>query len=115
MQEKIAIRKKAFVNRKNKYYEVSKSFFKPLVELLNKKNKIKKLFLSFYYPSNYEVNVLKLFELFKIKKMTALLPVVKSKNKMNFVKWQYLDPLKVNYFGMLDPYLQTEPLIPDVM
>ena len=34
---------------------------------------------------------------------------------MNFVKWQYLDPLKVNYFGMLDPYLQTEPLIPDVM
>ena len=37
MQEKIAIRKKAFVNRKNKYHEVSKTFFKPLGEILNKK------------------------------------------------------------------------------
>ena len=34
---------------------------------------------------------------------------------MNFFEWQYLDPLKVNNFGMLDPYLQKESLIPDVM
>ena len=81
MQEKIAIRKKALINRKNKYFEVSVDFFKPLVELLNKKIKNKKILLSIYYPTNYEVNILKLFELIKIKKIKTLLPITKNKNK----------------------------------
>ena len=34
---------------------------------------------------------------------------------MNFVEWQYLDPLKVNEFGMLEPCLTTKPLVPDFM
>ena len=34
---------------------------------------------------------------------------------MNFVEWQYLDPLKINNFGMLDPCSQTKFLIPDIM
>ena len=115
MQEKIAIRKKALINRKNKYFEVSVDFFKPLVELLNKKIKNKKILLSIYYPTNYEVNILKLFELIKIKKIKTLLPITKNKNKMNFVEWKYLDPLKVNNFGMLDPYPETKSLIPNLM
>ena len=41
MQEKVAIRKKALINRKNKYFEVSDQFFKPLIEILKKKIKIK--------------------------------------------------------------------------
>jgi hypothetical protein len=39
MKEKIAIRKKALIKRKNKYYEVSSQFFKPLIRLLKKKKK----------------------------------------------------------------------------
>ena len=115
MQEKIAIRKKALINRKNKYFEVSVDFLKPLVKLLNKKIKNKKILLSIYYPTNYEVNILKLFELIKIKKIKTLLPITKNKNKMNFVEWKYLDPLKVNNFGMLDPYPETKSLIPNLM
>ena len=115
MQEKIAIRKKSFINRKKNYFEVSNNFFKPLVELLDQKKKNKKISLSLYYPTNYEVNVLKLFNLIKFKKIKTLLPVTKTKNKMNFVEWQYLDPLKVNNFGMLDPYVQTKILFPDIM
>ena len=115
MQAKIAIRKKAFINRKNKYFEVSISFFKPLIKLLKKYKKNKKNSLSLYYPTNYELNILKLLEITKIKKIKTLLPVIKNKNNMNFVEWQYLDPLKVNNFGMLDPCLQTKFLIPDVM
>ena len=34
---------------------------------------------------------------------------------MNFVEWKYLDPLKVNNFGMLDPYPETKSLIPNLM
>ena len=105
MQAKIAIRKKAFINRKNKYFEVSINFFKPLIKLLKKYKKNKKNSLSLYYPTNYEVNILKLLEITKIKKIKTLLPVTKNKNNMNFVEWQYLDPLKVNNFGMLDPCL----------
>ena len=109
MQEKIVIRKKALINRKKKYHEVSSQFFEPLTKLLKKNKSIS---LSLFYPANYEVNVLKLFKIIKIK---TLLPVIKGKNEMNFVEWKYLDILKVNNFGMLYPCLQTKYLIPDVM
>ena len=113
MQEKIVIRKKALINRKNKYFEVSEQFFKPLLVLINKKKK--NISLSLYYPANYEVNVLKLFKLLKKKNIKTLLPVTKSKNEMKFVEWQYLDPLQVNKFGMLDPCHKVESSMPDIM
>ena len=34
---------------------------------------------------------------------------------MNFVEWNYLDPLKINNFGILDPCIQKKALMPDVM
>ena len=71
MQEKVAIRKKALINRKNKYFEVSDQFFKPLIEILKKKNKNKITYLSLYYSANCEVNVLKLFDSIKNKKIHA--------------------------------------------
>ena len=55
MLEKIAIRKKAFINRKNKYFEVSDFFFKPLVELLRKKKKIKKFIFLFIIPQTMKL------------------------------------------------------------
>jgi 5-formyltetrahydrofolate cyclo-ligase len=58
---------------------------------------------------------LKLFNLIRIGRIKTLLPVIREKNKMNFVEWKYHDPLKVNNFGMLDPCSQTKFLIPDVM
>ena len=67
MQEKIAIRKKALVNRKKKYFEISQQFFLPLIKLLKKDKKNSKNILSLYYPSNYEVNILSFFELIKKK------------------------------------------------
>ena len=115
MQQKIAIRKKALINRKKKYFEVSDNFLKPLTKLLKKQKKNSPIHLSLYYPANYEVNILKLFKLIKISRIKTLLPVIRDKNKMNFVEWQHHSPLKVNDFGMLDPYVQTKFLIPDVM
>ena len=113
MQQKIAIRKKALVNRKKNYFEISSQFFYPLMKLLKKIKKNKKNTLSIYYPSNHEVNVLSLFQI--KKKIKILLPVTKPNNQMNFVEWKYLDPLKVNNFGMLEPCLANKPLIPDFM
>ena len=52
MQDKIAIRKKALSNRKNKYFEVSDFFFKPLIKLLNIKKNIKKIIFPFISPQS---------------------------------------------------------------
>jgi 5-formyltetrahydrofolate cyclo-ligase len=113
MQQKNVIRKKALVNRKKKYFEISSYFFDPLIKFLKKQKKNRTNTLSLYYPSNYEVNVLGLFQL--IKKIKILLPVTKPNNQMNFVEWQYLDPLKVNKFGMLEPCLEKKSQIPNIM
>ena len=47
--------------------------------------------------------------------MKTLLPVITNKNKIDFVAWQKLDLLKINNFGILEPYLKTKFLTPDVM
>jgi 5-formyltetrahydrofolate cyclo-ligase len=115
MQQKITIRKKALIDRKKNYFEISSQFFFPLIKLLKKQKNINIKTLSLYYPSNYEVNVLGLFQLIKKFKLKILLPVTKLNNQMNFMEWQYLDPLKVNKFGMLEPCLTNKPLTPDFM
>ena len=115
MLQKIAIRKKALVNRKKKYFEISSEFFYPLMQLLKKQKKNTINTLSLYYPSNYEVNVLNIFQIIKKIKIKTLLPVIKPNNQMKFVEWQHLDPLKVNEFGMLEPCLANKPLVPDFM
>ena len=115
MQQKIAIRKKALVNRKKKYFQISPKFFDPLIKILNKTKKKNTKTLSLYYPSNYEVNPLGLFQLIKKINIKILLPVIKPNNQMNFIEWRYLDPLKVNNFGMLEPCLINKPMVPDFM
>ena len=112
MQDKIAIRKKIFIIRKKNYFEITPSFFDPVIKLL-KKNNIN--ILSLYYPSNYEINVLNIFELIKKMKIKTLLPVTKKNNQMNFVEWRYLDPLKINEFGMLEPIQQVKIFVPQLM
>ena len=100
MPKKEQLRKKYYKIRKNKYFEVTDKFFNPLFNLLDKFFKKKQIRLSFYYPSNYEVNTLNLFNVIKRKKnIKALLPVINPRNQMVFVKWDLLDSLKVNKYG----------------
>ena len=115
MQQKIVIRKKAIINRKKNYFEISSNFFDPLIQLLKKQKKNSIKTLSVYYPSYHEVNVLTFLQLIKKTKIKILLPVTKPNNQMNFVEWRYLDPLKVNDFGMLEPCSVNKSLIPDFM
>ena len=116
MLSKSEIRRKYFFIRKKNYFEVNKNFFRPLINILNKKFKNKKIKLSFYYPANYEVNVLFLFNLINMKKnIISLLPSISGKNNMNFNKWNILDPLKVNKYGMLEPFTSYENVVPSVI
>ena len=116
MQEKIAIRKKALISRKKKYFEITPQFFYPLINLLKKNMYKKKSFtISLYYPSNYEVNFLNFFKVIKKANIKTLLPVIKPNNQINFITWKYLDPLAVNEFGMLEPISSNKNILPNFM
>jgi 5,10-methenyltetrahydrofolate synthetase len=115
MSNKEQLRKRYYKIRKRKYFEVKREFFKPLIILLNKFFKKKTTYLSFYYPSNYEVNIIKLLDLIAQKKnIKALLPIINSKDQMRFVKWEHLDVLRVNKYGMLEPNLTNKSFVPNV-
>ena len=114
MQEKKAIRKKALINRKKKYFDITSQFFNPLIKIIENKKNSEKI-ISLYYPSNYEINILSIFKFIKKIKAKTLLPIIKSNNQMNFVEWKYLDPLRVNKFGMLEPSLQNKTIVPNFM
>ena len=116
MLSKIQIRKKYLNLRKTKYFEVSDKFYKPIIKKLNSFQKKKKLNISLYYPSNYEVNTLALAKILnKKKRFKLLLPQISSKNSMKFYHWDFLGTLKVNKYGMLEPTTIKKPLIPDIM
>ena len=108
------LRKKFNLIRKKKYFEINKSFFNPFFSLLKKKLKKNKINLSFYYPSNYEVNTLKIFENNNVNDMQVLLPSITNKS-LKFYKWINKDPLLVNKYGMLEPSTSSKSILPDIV
>ena len=116
MLSKEQLRIKYLKIRKLNYFEVNEIYFKPLISYLNKLYKKKTYNLSLYYPSNYEVNTLKLFKIINQKNnIVSLLPAITGKNKMKFHKWNYLDILMVNRYGMLEPEVSKKQIIPDII
>ena len=114
MQQKTLLRKKYFYLRKQKYYDIDKKFFLPLIKLLHSKTNKKKIKLALYYPSYFELNVLKILEFENILGQDILLPVTDKKNLMNFFPWKKDDVLIVNNFGILEP-IKTQAKVPNVM
>lgn len=115
MPSKENLRKKFLKLRKKKYFEIKSSYFKPVVSLLKKK-KIEGLKnISIYYPSNFEVNILKIFQINFFSNVEKLLPVVLKRNLMKFYKWKYKEILTINKFGVLEPSKNQKESIPDIM
>ena len=68
MDKKWLIRKKYFLKRKKNYFNIDVNFFLPLVKLIKKIIKNKDINVAIYFPSSYEVNVLKILEVEYFKK-----------------------------------------------
>ena len=115
MHNKDRLRKKYFFIRKKKYFEIKPSFFNPLIRLIKKKYKKKRISLSGYYPASFEVNALKLFEISIINKLKIFLPVLTGDNVMHFHEWKKNNLLQINQFGMLEPALLSNHIVPDIM
>ena len=115
MQNKDILRKKYFIVRKKKYFDIKPSFFNPLIKLIKQKYSKKTINVSIYYPASFEANVLKLFEAEIISKLKILLPVLKKNNEMHFHEWEKNNVLQINKFGMLEPVMPSNHVIPDIM
>ena len=114
MSQKNQLRKRYFKLRKKKYFEIDKEFFLPLLKLVRSKIKKRVIKIALYYPSNFELNVLKLLELKNIMDHDILLPVIDKKNQMNFFSWKKYDILLVNEYGILEP-VKTQSKVPEVI
>ena len=114
MQQKNLVRKKYYFLRKKKYFEINNFFFIPFLNLIKSKFKKKKFKLALYYPSSFEINVLKLLEFNYISNQNLLLPIIEKNNTMNFYPWKKNEILKVNKYGILEP-VKSKQDIPDIM
>ena len=104
MYQKSILRKKYFNLRKKRYYEIDKEFFSPLLSFIKSNFKKENLKLALYYPTSFEINVLKLLENQYMNNRNILLPVIEENNRMNFFSWKKNHVLLVNKFGILEPY-----------
>ena len=102
----LKIRKK--INKKNIHID-----FNQIIKIL-KKEKINKKYIGGYYPVNFEVDDLKLLKKFEKNKFKISLPVIKKNFQMDFHKWSFSDPLKVNKYGIPEP--ETKNIVyPDIL
>ena len=114
MYQKSILRKKYFNLRKKKYYEIDSKFFSPVINLIKSNFKKRDLQLSLYFPSSFEINVLKILEHNYMINKDILFPVIEKNNQMNFFSWKKNKVLLVNKFGMLEP-VKTKAKIPNFM
>ncbi len=115
MRNKDLLRKKYFIIRKKKYFDIKPSFFNPLIKLIKKNYFKKTINISIYYPASFEANILKIFETAIINKLKILLPVLKTNNKMCFQEWERNNVLQINKFGMLEPPTLSKDIVPEIM
>ena len=111
--DKPYLRKKFILKRKKKYLSPDKFNFNLIFRLIKKHFNKKKITIAGYYPSNYEVNILKFLDLASKKKFKTALPVITSSVSMNFRSWIAKDPLYVSKFGTLEPKYIKKEIIPD--
>ena len=113
--DKSYLRNIFLLERKKRYLSVEKFDFNLIFKLIKKIFNSKKISIAGYYPSNYEVNILKFLESASKKNFRIALPVVKSSTLMNFKSWIIKEPLYVSKFGILEPKKSNKVIIPDLV
>jgi len=113
--DKLYLRRKSLLKRKKRYSTKIKFNFKLIFNLIKKHFHKRKIIIAGYYPSNYEVDILRFLEEASKKNFKITLPIIKSQNKISFHPWTYEDPLYINKFGILEPKKSKKGIIPDLV
>ena len=110
---KSKLRKKVLKIRKVANKNNLKIDFNKVFSLIKKNYLIKKS-IGGYFPVNYEVDDLEILKEFAKKNYQISLPVIKKNFNMDFYKWSFDDPLKINQYGIPEP--NSKKLIyPDII
>ena len=87
--------------------------FNQLIKIL-KIEKINKKIIGGYYPINFEIDDLALLRKFEKNKFVISLPVISKNFQMNFYKWKFSDPLRINKYGIPEPEIKNI-VYPDIL
>ena len=107
------IRNKILNLRKKNYKKKYKINFLTLLNIL-KKNKIKKGIVGGYFPINYEIDDLNILKELELKKFKISLPIIKNNNKIDFYLWSVKDSLRLNDYGIPEPF-KNKMVYPDIL
>ena len=110
---KLKLRKKILKIREKNNIKNTQIDFNQIIKIL-KKEKMTKSIIGGYYPVNFEVDDLELLKKLKKKNFNISLPVIKKRSQMDFYKWSFLDPLKINKYGIPEPVIK-KIVYPDVL
>ncbi len=110
---KSKLRKKILKTREKNIKKNIQINFDQIIKILKKK-KITKGIVGGYYPVNFEVDDLEILKKFKKKKFKISLPIIKKNFQMNFYRWSFLEPLRINKHGIPEP--ETKNIVyPDII
>ena len=96
------IRKKILKKRKFYKHKNYKINFEHILQVV-KKFKIRTKSIGGYYPYNYEVDAIKILEMFETLNYKVSLPKIKKNSQMDFFYWSRKDPLIINKYGIPEP------------
>ena len=110
---KSKLRKKILKLREAENFKNIKIDSDNIFDLLKKNNLTKKC-IGGYFPVNYEIDDLEILKKFEKKKYQISLPVIKKNFDMDFYSWSFDDPLKINQYGIPEPFLK-KLIYPDIL
>jgi 5-formyltetrahydrofolate cyclo-ligase len=110
---KSRLRKKIIKIREKNNIKNIKIDFNKVINFF-KKEKIIKKNIGGYFPVNFEIDDLDLLNQFEKNNFIISLPVIKKNFQMDFYKWSFSEPLKINKYGIPEP--ETKVLVyPDIL
>ena len=110
---KSKLRKKILKLREVENFKNIKIDFDNVFDLLKKNNLTKKR-VGGYFPVNHEIDDLEILKKLKKKKYQISLPVIKKNFDMDFYRWSFDDPLKINKYGIPEPF-SKKLIYPDIL
>ena len=98
---KSKLRKELLKIRRLKNNQNIKIKFNKVFNLIKKNFLIKNI--GGYFPVNYEADDLDILKEFNKKNYQISLPAIKKNFEMDFYKWSFNNPLKINKYGIPEP------------
>ena len=111
---KTKLRKKFISLRKNKNIfniEIKKEILKIISNKFVFKNKT----IAGYFPVNHEISIINLLKDLEKKNNKIVFPRIKNNNLMEFYRWNKIDFLTTNNFGIPEPNMSKKVEKPDII